>query len=182
MPQKWKKIKSDIVFDHKWFRLRQDTVQLPNGHVIDDYIVSERPDVALVFPVTAEGLVVMVEQYKHAAREILLEFPGGFFDAASETPEDAAKRELCEETGYTSKNLIPLGLFYDNPTKDCNRTYLFIATGCTLNHAPQPDDTEDITVHLFPQDEVEGMILNNHIRATLSVALGLLALKNLKEQ
>lgn len=179
MPEKWKKISSEIVFDHKWFRLRKDTVQLPDGTVIDDYIVSERPDVVLVFPVTTSGKVIMVEQYKHAAGEILREFPGGFFNNRTELPADAAQRELLEETGYTCESITEIAVLVDNPTKDCNKTHLFIANGCSLKQKQKLDKTEDISVKLMDMKEVKHKLLHGGVKATLSLALGLLALRKL---
>jgi len=181
MIEKWNKIKSAIVFDHKWFKLRQDTVQLPNGNIIDDYIVSERPDVVLIFPLTTENEVVMVEQYKHAAGEIMLEFPGGFFNINEEKPAQAALRELIEETGYTCEKISKIANIIDNPTKDCNNTYLFIAYNCKKVRQQQLDDTENIDVKLVPLNKIENKIMNHEIKATLSVALGLMALKILEK-
>ena len=137
MIKKWQKIKSEIVFNHKWFKLRQDTVMLPDGKIIDDYIVSERPDVVLIFPITSENNVIMVEQYKHAAEEIMLEFPGGFFNSEEESPQAAAQRELLEET-------------------------------------------EDIAVNIISLDAIEAKIFYHEIKATLSVALGLMALRTIE--
>lgn len=179
MIKKWQTIKSEIVFNHKWFKLRQDTVQLPDGKIIDDYIVSERPDVVLIFPLTSENEVVMVVQYKHAAEEIMLEFPGGFFDAKAEKAMSAAKRELLEETGYTCKNITEIAAVIDNPTKDCNKTHLFIAHHCKKIQPQQLDDTENIDLKLVSLSDIEEKILKGEIKATLSVALGLLALKKL---
>jgi len=180
MIKKWHKIKSEIVFNHRWFKLRQDTVLMPDGKVIDDYIVSERPDVVLIFPITSENEVVMVEQYKHAAEEILLEFPGGFFDSEKESPQMAAQRELLEETGYTFEHLTAIATVIDNPTKDCNRTYLFIAYNCKKIQQQILDETENIAVKIIPLEAIEEKILKQDIKATLSVALGLMALKKIK--
>jgi len=179
MIKKWQKIKSEIVFNHKWFRLRQDTVVIPDGRIIDNYIVSERPDVVLIFPITSENGVIMVEQYKHAAEEIMLEFPGGFFNPSHENPEMAAQRELLEETGYTFEKIKYLTTVIDNPTKDCYKTHFFITYNCKKIQEQDLDETEDIEVKIFPLDKVEGKILNHEIKATLSVALGLMALKQI---
>jgi ADP-ribose pyrophosphatase len=99
--KKWRLRSSTIVFDRRWFRVRQDTVVLPNGRVIDDYFVWPEGDVALVVPVTEQGDVILVRQYKHAAQEIMVEFPAGMLEP-DEVPLQGAQRELREETGYVS--------------------------------------------------------------------------------
>jgi len=179
MNKKWQLINSEIVFNHRWYRLRKDTVKLPSGVIIDDYFVSERSDVVLVFPLTANKEVIMVEQYKHAANEVLMEFPGGFFDKNKEKPQKAAYRELLEETGFSAAKLVKLATVIDNPTKDCNRTYLYVAYNCTKTQEQNLEETEQISVHFHSLEKVEKMILSNTIKATLSVALGLMALKKL---
>ena len=101
----WKVLKSELVFDEKWYKLRRDEVELPNGKVMDDYYVSVRPDVVLSFPVTEDGDVIFVRQYKHAAADVFIELPGGVIDDHESNPKEAAKRELLEETGYTSDDV-----------------------------------------------------------------------------
>ncbi|MEO0541534.1 MAG: NUDIX hydrolase, partial [Cyanobacteria bacterium P01_A01_bin.105] len=127
MLKKWKRLSSQLAFDHRWYKVRQDRVQLPDGNVIDDYFVSLRPDVAMVLPITANQEIVLVRQYRHGAGEILLELPAGTFDPAQEQAAVAAQRELQEETGYLADALEPLATLYDNPVKETNRIHLFLA-------------------------------------------------------
>ena len=153
---KWRLLKSQIVFNHQWYRLRQDQVELPNGTVIDDYFVSFRPDVALVLPITNQQEIVFVRQYRHGVGEVLLELPAGTFNPNEEEAPSAALRELEEETGYSSKALSPLGVLYDNPVKDTNKIHLFIAKDVQKLGEQTLDVTEEIEVILVPiQDAIE---------------------------
>ncbi|WP_238395873.1 NUDIX hydrolase [Pontibacter pudoricolor] len=120
-PKHWKVLKSELVFDEKWYKLRRDEVELPNGSIMDDYYVSVRPDVVLTFPVTESGEVIFVRQYKHAAADIFIELPGGVIDDHENDPEEAAKRELLEETGYTSDDVELVAEVIDNPPKTPTR-------------------------------------------------------------
>ena len=86
-----------MAFEHRWYQLRRDTVRLPNGRVVDDYFVSQRPNVAIVVPLTIENKFILVRQYKHGVQAITLEFPAGIF--RSVLPVTAAARELEKETG-----------------------------------------------------------------------------------
>lgn len=168
-----------MVFDHKWYTLRRDHVQLPNGHEMDDYFVSVRPDVVLTFPITEDGHVLFVRQYKHAAADIFLELPGGVIDAHETSPLEAAKRELLEETGYTSDEVETVLEVIDNPTKDTNRVYYFIARNVRKVAEQDLDESEHIEVVRVPLEEVAEMVLSGKVHVAGSVALCLLALRRL---
>ncbi|MHC2991566.1 NUDIX hydrolase [Pontibacter sp. HJ8] len=177
--ERWKTLKSYNVFEHKWYTLRRDHVELPNGLVMDDYFVSVRPDVVLTFPVTEDGHVLFVRQYKHAAGDIFIELPGGVIDAHETDPLEAAKRELLEETGYTSDDVEPMLQVIDNPTKDTNKVSYFLARNVRKIAEQDLDESEHIEVLKVPLEEVEQMVLSGQVNVAGSVALCLLALRKL---
>jgi ADP-ribose pyrophosphatase len=174
--KKWKTLKTEVALDNKWTTVHKETVELPSGKIIDDYFVNIRPDVVLIFPVTAGGNAIMVRQYKHGAKEILLEFPGGVIDAGEDSVEAAALRELREETGYASAHLIELGYVYDNPTKDTNRIYFFAALNAEKLHETELDATEDIETVEVPVGEIPHLIKAGKIKVSGSLAIYYLAL------
>ncbi|MEM9805092.1 MAG: NUDIX hydrolase [Cyanobacteria bacterium P01_D01_bin.56] len=169
-PQPWKIISSRLAFDHRWYKVRQDVVHLPNGKIVDNYFVSVRPDVALVLPITISREVVMIRQYRHGAQSVLLELPAGTFDPAQEDPEIAAKRELQEETGYTATKLDFLSVLYDNPVKDTNRIHLFLAENAYRVGAQYLDETEEIEVVLISIDDIYQHIADGHIQVAGTLA------------
>lgn len=177
--ERWKTLKSYNVFEHKWYTLRRDHVELPNGLVMDDYFVSVRPNVVLTFPVTEDGHVLFVRQYKHAAGDIFIELPGGVIDEHETDPLEAAKRELLEETGYTSDDVEPMLQVIDNPTKDTNKVYYFLARNVRETAEQDLDESEHIEVLKVPLQEVEQMVLSGQVNVAGSVALCLLALRKL---
>lgn len=175
----WKVLKSELVFDDKWYKLRRDEVELPNGKVMDDYYVSVRPDVVLTFPVTENGEVIFVRQYKHAAADVFIELPGGVIDDHESNPKEAAKREMLEETGYTSDDVELVAEVIDNPTKDTNKIYFYLARNAYKIAEQDLDESESIEVLHIPVQEVENMVLSGQINVSGSVALCLLALRKL---
>ena len=164
-----------MVFDHRWYQLRQDVVSLPNGQIVDDYFVSLRPDIATVLPITADGQVVFVRQYRHGVNEILLELPAGTFNP-QEKPLAVAQRELAEETGYVAEAWKPIATFYNNPVKQSNRIHLFKAQPVRLAGQQQLDATEDIEVVLKPIKDIPALIASGKtcVAGTITaLALGL---------
>ncbi|MGB3300183.1 MAG: NUDIX hydrolase [Phormidesmis sp.] len=173
--EKWTTLSSKMVFDHRWYQLRQDALLLPNGKRVDDYFVSLRPDIATVLPITDDGQVIFVRQYRHGVNEILLELPAGTFNPQEE-PLAVAQRELKEETGYVSKKWEKIAAFYNSPVKQNNRIYLFKAQFAQLMGQQQLDSTEDIEVVLKPIAEIPALIASGEICVAgtiTALALGL---------
>lgn len=97
--KKWKVLESTYVIRRPWLTARRDRVQLPGGVVHPEYYVLEYPTWVNVIAITREGKFLMVEQYRHGLGEVFTELVAGVAEE-SETPLEAAKRELLEETGY----------------------------------------------------------------------------------
>ncbi len=94
----------------------------------DPYYVLERPDAAIVFPVTRAGEVVLVRQYRPPLGRMELGLPAGLVEDGEE-PEAAARRELLEETGHAGDEWEPLGSVASSPSLKDNWAYLFLARG-----------------------------------------------------
>ena len=97
--QPWTILSSQYVFEHQWYTLRQDIVQLPDGRVLDDYFVSVRRDVVLILAVTTDLTIPVVQQYKHGAGKVLCELPGGYVDAGEEPGEAIISIIATDEDG-----------------------------------------------------------------------------------
>jgi 8-oxo-dGTP pyrophosphatase MutT (NUDIX family) len=165
------------VLDERWFRVRRDTVELPDGAVVDDYFVALRDDFSLVAAVTTGDELVLVRQWKHGIGEITLELPGGIVD--DDDPYAAAARELREETGYACDELFRVGGGPLDPSKETNRVHLFAGTGARRVAEQELDATEQIEVVLVPVAEVRARIGAGEISAPTSVAGIYLALEAL---
>jgi 8-oxo-dGTP pyrophosphatase MutT (NUDIX family) len=165
----WDSLATEVVVDHRWYRLRRDTVRLPSGRIVDDYFVSERPDVALVFALTPADEVVLVHQWKQGLRAFCTELPGGMIEDGEEAL-DSAVRELREETGYECDELRELGRFETDPTKSSNRIVAFLGAGARQAAAPLWDEQEELEVRLFPVASLRGAIQAGEITPAGSVA------------
>lgn len=176
----WKTLNSKLVFDTKWFKVRQDTVEMPNGKIFDDYFISELPPVAIVFALTQDNQIIMKKEFRQGVGQVLLELPAGTYKKGQETPHDAAVREFTEETGYKAKEMTHLGTFYEYPTKDSHQVDAYIASGVEYVGTDFVEDTEDIKLVLVPLDQVKKMISTGEIQVSGSVATIFMALEKLQ--
>mgnify|MGYP000957053762 FL=1 len=107
------KIDSKTIFNGQIIDVKVDQVVLPNGNQATREIVAHSPAVVIV-PVDSQGNLIMVSQVREAVDWQMLELPEGGLDKG-ETREDCAQRELREETGYGSANLLSIGGFWSAP-------------------------------------------------------------------
>ncbi|HEV2403703.1 MAG TPA: NUDIX hydrolase [Candidatus Saccharimonadales bacterium] len=174
----WKTLSSSMALNEKWFPVRKDTVQLPSGKVIDDYFIYESPHIVMVVPVTPDGRFVLVRQYRHGIGKIVCQPPGGAVDK-NETLEAAAKREMEEETGYTSNELIHLGTSAPNATKSNTTEDIFIALNVTQGGHKQYDAQEESEVLLMTKEQLLASLDSKEIQMSDMFASMYLALRYL---
>jgi ADP-ribose pyrophosphatase len=161
----WKILESHHL--HK--NVRIDTCELPNGKVIDGFVL-EYGDWATIVALTKKQEVVMVRQYRHGAQKVILELPGGAMDAEDENPLSAARRELLEETGYTSDTFIQIGCVSPNPANQTNLIYSFLALDADKVSSQNLDETEEIEVVLKPFEEVIAMAKSSELIQSMQVS------------
>ena len=175
----WKVRRTELVLDTHWAKVRRDWCVLPDGAEIDDYYYWEGGDFAQVFVLTEDIEVVLVRQYKHAAREISLEFPAGMLDESDVDPLRTAQRELKEETGFTGKKWVSLGLMSVSAAKSTARCHSFLVTGAKCTSGQRLDATENIEVVMMPLSHLPAAIAAEEIRDSNSIATCFLALNAL---
>ena len=145
----WKVLESRYAYRDRWLALRSDTVELPNGRVLTPFHVIEQPDWVTVVALTANGNIVLVEEYRHGARETVIELPSGIHDKP-ETPLAAMQRELREETGFASDEWYSLGSFFANAPRLNNRVHCFLALDARKVAEPVLDEGEVLLAHETP--------------------------------
>jgi ADP-ribose pyrophosphatase len=176
----WERLGSERLIETPYFSLRSDRLRLPDGGIKDPYYVIERPDAAIIFPLTGGGEVVLVRQYRPPLEGMELGLPAGLVEEGEE-PEAAARRELSEETGYTGGEWEPLGSLASSPSLKDNRAYLFLARGVEETTEPDPDEHELVEVVRVPVEELRDLVHSGKIVSSSGVAAIMLALELLRE-
>lgn len=166
---KWETLDSKYLIQEPWLTARKDKVQLPNGHVIEDYYVLEYPDWVNVIAITPDDRFVFVRQYRYALGKTVNELVAGVCEAG-EDPLAAAQRELLEETGYSGGTWTPMAVLSGNAGTTNNLTHSYIARGVVLTAERNLDDGEDLEVRLFTREQVREMLECGEIWQSLMAA------------
>ena len=170
--------KSELIYDGKVMRVFRDEIKLPNGAPsMREYI--KHVGAVCVIPITDEGEVVCVKQYRYAVGQVLLEIPAGKLDSPDENPNDAVLRELREETGAICGKLTPLGLYLGSPALIGEQIQMYLAEELTFGEV-DPDDDEFLEICRIPLSEMVEMVLRGEIpdRKTQAAVLRAAAMRN----
>ena len=144
--KRWTVLESEYLFRRPWLTARRDKVQLPNGNINPEFYVLEYPDWVNVIAVTEDGRFIIERQYRHGI------------------PEQAARRELLEETGYGDGTWTLSLVSAPNASTSNNHCYSFVATGVRKISDQHLEATEDISVHLKTRNEVLELMRSGQIR------------------
>lgn len=175
MPDRsWKHLSTRHIADFHILRIRADRYLFqPTGHEAD-FVVCESSDWAMVVPITPDGQVVLIRQYRHGVRQVVLEVPGGVLEAG-EAADVGTARELREETGYDFQTIRVLGRLLPNPSTNNAYLHVVLAEGCRPMTAQTLDPLERIEVVLRPVSEIPAMIASGEICHAQVIAAFVLA-------
>lgn len=165
----WPTLSSKKLGDYKVFSVRGDRKKSPVTGAEHDFYVIEATNWVNIVPITTDGQIVMVEQYRHGSDTIELEVPGGVMDPTDPDPVATAIRELREETGYEGAAAKLIGQIRPNPAIMNNLAYTVLVKGCQQKHPQAFDQTEDLRTVLINISDIPNLIRANRITHSLVV-------------
>lgn len=178
---KWKILSSEYLFNDRWFKVRKDVCVTPQGKIVDPYYVYDFATWVGAVPVTEDGKIIMLKQYRHALGEVCYEIPGGCVDDTDKNIEEAVARELLEETGYEFSTYEYLGRISPNPSTNSNLLHMFLAKGGKKVAEQMLDENEEIEVMLLSIQELKQLLRENKIVQSMHVSCIMYALERLSE-
>lgn len=168
--KKWDKLNQEYLLRCKWLTVRKDTVELPNGVVLDDYYVLEYPTWVNVIAITEDGLFVIERQYRHGTASIDYEICAGTCEKGEE-PLVTAQRELLEETGFGGGEWTLYGISTPNPAAMTNLNYTYLAKGVKRLSQPHQESSEDIEIMLISAAQVKKLLIDGKITQGCMLAM-----------
>ncbi|QPM91926.1 NUDIX domain-containing protein [Pseudooceanicola algae] len=167
-----------IAYKNNWMTVHEDDVTFPNGHQ-SIFGVVEKPDFVAVIPVDAEGRIHLVSQYRYAVSTRTWEIPQGAWPNRPDAPpEEVARGELREETGFRAASMELLGRMYQAPGLSTQSCHLYLATGLTAGETEREVTESDMECAGFTLAQLRGMIAAGEIMdGTSMAAFGMLALQ-----
>jgi len=165
----WKKIRSKRGQDLVLFQSRFDFYKnIRNDHRLKAVIL-QAPDWVNIVALTPRREIVIVQQYRFGTQHKTSEIPAGIVEE-DETPEEAARRELLEETGYTSQDWMAMDYVEPNPAFLNNKCHFFLARNSRKTHSTRLDDGENIHTLTMGEHELRQEIEQGRLRHSLALA------------
>ncbi|MBY0546891.1 MAG: NUDIX hydrolase [Candidatus Obscuribacterales bacterium] len=166
----WKTISTEQIADCKVFSVNRNfCVSTEGREQAHNFYVLHPHNWVNVIPVTEDGQVVLVEQFRHGTGEFTLEIPGGMIDPEDLSPAHAAERELFEETGFVADTLVHIGRNHPNPAIQSNFCDTFFAPEAKQIAQPKFEGTEYIELKLVPLQEIPALIQARSITSALVI-------------
>lgn len=162
----WQRLATDYPYTYHMFRIRADQVRWPDGHEAP-YAYIQAAGAVWVVPVTKDGQVVLIRQFRYTLDDWSWEVPAGGFHDFTGSPIDLAKRELAEEVGGTSDDWLYVGAFRPGVSLFDEICHIVLARNVQLNREPQREPGEIIEVHPTPLERAlemahSGKIVDGH--------------------
>ena len=176
----WKTIKTETLLSDYHVSVKKNAVGLPDGAIIPDFYTVTIPDAAMVCALTSDGMVLLKSEYRYACGTEVIECPAGMFEPEETDPLVVAKRELLEETGYTSDDWTYLGPTLESTSKLTNTMHLFLAKNAVPTASQHLDENEHVEVLKVSLEAAVEMVMGGQINANSTAHLILKVARILK--
>ncbi len=176
---RWRIETREVIASNRWHEYRHDSGVTDYGKPYDYFYIYKKYGSVAVIPLTSDGKIVFVRQYRYLMNSDSLEIPGGGQEEVA-TSEEVARRELREESGYEAASLKQIGVIDIACGHSTDRAPVFIAQGCTQIHSQDLEDTEQgITVELYTVQEAYAMADTGKITDSFTLSALCLARRHL---
>lgn len=169
MIKDWDVVESKRLNSYRVFSTRVDIGRSPLTGKEHDFYVIEAPTWVNVVAISPADEIVLIKQYRHGIRSVTFEIPGGMVDPG-ESPLEAAKRELLEETGFVSGDWVLIGKVHPNPAIQNNTCLTFLASNAKRTGKPNLEGTEDIATFQIPSREIGRLVSSGEITHALVIS------------
>jgi ADP-ribose pyrophosphatase len=167
----WKVLETEEILSAGFFKMKRDRLELPDGRIMPRYYSMEFSDWVNIVPITTDGRIVLINQYRPPVKGFCIEVPGGAMEPKTgESPEVAAVRELAEETGYVPREVVLLAKLDPNPALQTNKLWIYLALDCEKMSEQKLDPYEEIEVLVEPVDEVRKLLIDGKVTHALCLA------------
>lgn len=170
MKRHWNFLESRVVYQNRIVQVREETYRFVPNNIVRDFTVLGFADWVNIIPITPEGKVVMIRQYRLGTRSETLEIPGGLISEGDADPAEAALREMIEETGYHSDEVVHIGTVEPNPAIQNNRCHTYLARNAVPVSGQNLDPTEAIEVELVDRKDIPALVHSYRITHGLVLA------------
>jgi ADP-ribose pyrophosphatase len=152
-----------------WLEVSKETIELPDGRIIDDFYSVEMQDFGVVAAFTDKREVVVERLYRHGPTRVTWSLPAGYVHSG-ESPLEATARELREETGYEAREWISAGSFVVDGNRGCGWCHCFLAQGAHKVREPKSDDLAEVEVALVSWDRLIELLAAGEVTELASAA------------
>ncbi len=166
--EKWQVLDSEKIINNKWITIEKQICKVNSKITINDYYVVRKNDYVILI-IEKNNEIFFVKQYRQGIQQFILNLPMGLIDK-NEKPEEAAKREILEETGQKSDKVLFLGDFFIAPSYITTKAFVFYTNQTTsVEDYEKPNDDEELEIVKINKKELLELMKNNQLKDMSSI-------------